>query len=148
MRLDSGRLQEYRKLHKRWADLAASFKANGSRASNDLEQQFWALIASRLLEDWCRADHFRTQFRNCEFSKIGGIVCRNAGVKRKRVVALVADCGDDKTSDSESEGHFDDEIDTVNDDEYDSLADRADRISDQQEATERAAEAAVRKRKQ
>ena len=43
---------------------------------------FWKALVD-CLGNWINDDGFRKQFRTCEFSKIGGIVCRNAGTKRK-----------------------------------------------------------------
>ena len=79
----------YNKFQKRWKDLAEEYRQLGSDATIAKEQEvFRARIATRL-EAWSRDDHFRVQFRFCVFSKIGGIVCRNSGRKRKASVQSV-----------------------------------------------------------
>ena len=69
----------YRDLHGRWKELALVYKANACAAILPGEKFLWEALSRRLLE-WASADHFRTQFRLCEFSKIGNIVCHNQSV--------------------------------------------------------------------
>jgi hypothetical protein len=76
----------YHKMQKRWKDMAGEFERHAASASSADEAKFWRLLAARLLT-WSQDDHFRVQFRMCEFSKIGGTVCRHAGRKRKRAQA-------------------------------------------------------------
>lgn len=45
---------------------------------------FWTRMADRL-QKWRDADHLRTQFRLCEFSKIAGVICRGQGRWRDSV---------------------------------------------------------------
>lgn len=72
----------YGKLHGDWKELAQAYKRKAAAATLPEEQLLWEALHRRLL-GWAVADHFRTQFRLCEFSKIGNIVCRNQGVWRQ-----------------------------------------------------------------
>ena len=75
-------IKVYDKLQKRWKKLAEFFTSQAKEATSENEISFCKALAACFTR-WSRDDHFRVQFRLCEFSKIGGIICRHAGKKRK-----------------------------------------------------------------
>ena len=77
--------EAYRELHGKWKELAQAYKANAGAATVPEEQLLWNALHRQLLA-WASADHFRKQFRLCEFSKIGDVVCRNQGIWRQHGV--------------------------------------------------------------
>ena len=69
---------EWKALQKEYASLAQNTHLSVE------EQAFWSALASRL-NQWAshKTDDLRTQFRLCEASKIGNIICRNQGRFRR-----------------------------------------------------------------
>jgi hypothetical protein len=74
-------IKAYNKMQLRWRKLSYEFRLLAKQSISEREQVFWTRLADRLVK-WSSDDHYRIQFRFCEFGKIGGIVCRNAGRKR------------------------------------------------------------------
>lgn len=77
----------YKALRTRWLMIIREFQDLEDSAELPEEKVFWKRLRTRLSENWRKADDLRTQFRLCESSKIGNIVCRNQGKWRSSVPA-------------------------------------------------------------
>ena len=80
-------------LEKHWKNLRKEYKGYEKMAVLKEEKEFWLAMAVHLEYEWYHpvsGNPLRTQFRLCEFGKIGNIVCRSQGTLWSPTAALDA----------------------------------------------------------
>lgn len=98
---------QYKTLRTRWKKIADRYLEFASAARHSDEAAFWSRMAARV-SFWRKCDDVRTQFRCCEFSKIGGIVCRNQGRWRATTTATEDhECEEEQQDDDVAEFYVD-----------------------------------------